>query len=438
MPKRRARQRRTTPAPNPSPPDLRWITVASLLALGFSGYLLWGSLAGGGVPGCGPASDCDTVLTSRWSSWLGVPVSLLALFLYAGVLATLAWRAQTQRPATAARLTQALVAGAVAILGAALWFTALQILVIRAICPFCMVAHACGLFVGIQLLRSVKARPAPGRTAPSKGKTSPPAFTRAFAAGAAALALLVIGQLRYEPPSYRVTGIGAATIQETHTAPPAIPTNATHDPGTGASQPDTAPPTRLLSVHDGQFTFDLNTVPVIGSPAAPTVALHFFDYTCRHCRTLHTLLAEAHHALGDRLALVSLPVPLEMDCNPILQRPIPAHTNACIYARIGLAVWRVDGAKLHQYDDWFFSFPQPPSPEAAQAEAGSLVGTNALANALRDAWIDAHIAQSISLYHTNYLRYQRSTLPLLMVGTNLVSGMLRTTNQLYSVLGISP
>jgi uncharacterized membrane protein len=403
--------------------------------MGISGYLLWGSLDSGGLPGCGPASGCDIVLTSRWSSWFGVPVSLPALVLYAGLLAALSWRVKDPSPVIAAWRWLGLTAGAVAILGAAVWFTVLQLFVIRAICPFCMVAHACGVMVGVQLLRRAQAGSESGQLASNQGKTSAPAFRWALGAGAGAVVLLVAGQLLYEPPSYRVTGIDAATIRETG-SPPGDPQEPESSVRELVAHPAQA--TRLLSVHDGLFVLDLNTAPVIGSPAAPTVVLHFFDYTCNHCRTLHTLLAEAHHALGDRLALVSLPVPLDMECNPILQRPMPAHVNACIYARIGLAIWRVQGAQLHAYDDWFFSFPRPPSPEAAQAEAGRLVGTNALAEALRDPWIGEYIAQSISLYHTNYLRYQRGTLPLLMVGTNLVSGIVRNTNQLYSVLGISP
>ena len=56
------------------------VGVASLVTI----YLAYVSLAlGGGVPGCGPDSGCDRVLSSPWAYWLGIPVSLPGLGLYA-------------------------------------------------------------------------------------------------------------------------------------------------------------------------------------------------------------------------------------------------------------------------------------------------------------------------------------------------------------------
>ena len=56
------------------------VGVASLVTV----YLAYVSLAlGGGVPGCGPDSGCDRVLSSPWAYWLGIPVSLPGLVLYA-------------------------------------------------------------------------------------------------------------------------------------------------------------------------------------------------------------------------------------------------------------------------------------------------------------------------------------------------------------------
>jgi uncharacterized membrane protein len=48
-----------------------------------TGYLSLVSLSqDGGVPGCGPESSCDQVLSSQWASWLGVPITLPGLVLY--------------------------------------------------------------------------------------------------------------------------------------------------------------------------------------------------------------------------------------------------------------------------------------------------------------------------------------------------------------------
>ena len=47
-------------------------------------YLALATLSqSGNVPGCGPDSGCDKVLNSKWAYWLGIPVSLPGLGLYA-------------------------------------------------------------------------------------------------------------------------------------------------------------------------------------------------------------------------------------------------------------------------------------------------------------------------------------------------------------------
>jgi hypothetical protein len=195
-------------------------------------------------------------------------------------------------------------------------------------------------------------------------------------------------------------------------------------------------------LHGGAFRIDLLTTPLYGRPDAPYVVVSLFDYTCNHCRNVHQHLKEAHRSLSNQLAIVSLPVPLDQSCNPIVKRALPEHTNACVYARLGLAVWRSDRTRMEAFDDWIFSSPRPPSVNEARARAAGLVGTNTLDSALKDPWIDQLIQTSIRLYHTNYLVYGQGRLPQLILGTNLASGQLRDTRQLYQLLstnlGLAP
>src|SRR5687768_6021962 len=121
------------------------VRVLLLAALLISIYLGWVSFGGTAVAGCGPESNCDKVLSSRWSKWFGIPVAVPAFFLYTFMLAavlrlTPKASAQQQRQAWSA-----LVPAAWVVLGAVVWFVALQLFVIKAMCPFCMAAHACGL-----------------------------------------------------------------------------------------------------------------------------------------------------------------------------------------------------------------------------------------------------------------------------------------------------
>src|SRR3954451_3235367 len=71
-------------------PGFRLLVVRVLLAMavGVDLYLAWVSLTGGTVAGCGPTSNCHSVLSSRWAYWFGIPVSLAALFVYLSLLVT--------------------------------------------------------------------------------------------------------------------------------------------------------------------------------------------------------------------------------------------------------------------------------------------------------------------------------------------------------------
>ena len=160
---------------------LRWL---GSVAFGLAAFLLWGSWSGQRLPGCG------AVLHSRWAYWLGVPVSLFALLAYAGVLvATLPGKAS---PSRFRRLSDNfLVAAAVAVIGAALWFIGLQLFVLHAICPFCIAAHACGLVVGGLLIR---------RLAAGELQLLPRTAFRCGLAGFLLVVALGAGQVAHAPP----------------------------------------------------------------------------------------------------------------------------------------------------------------------------------------------------------------------------------------------
>src|SRR2546423_6754489 len=105
--------------------DPRWLlAIRSLMAaaIGLAVYLLWVSLSGGAVAGCGPESNCDKVLHSQWSRWLGLPVSALALLIYLGIFAGTFWLRRTVAPDQQRAAWRGLVPSAVAVIGAALWF----------------------------------------------------------------------------------------------------------------------------------------------------------------------------------------------------------------------------------------------------------------------------------------------------------------------------
>src|SRR5688572_14560310 len=147
-------------------PGRNLFLLARVLVLGalvLSIYLGWVSFGGSAVAGCGPDSGCDKVLNSRWSKWFGIPVSVPAFFLYVLMLAGLLRltpkaSAQQQRQAWAVMVPAAWV-----VIGAVVWFVALQLLVIKAMCPFCMAAHACGLAAAAIVLYLAPVHAAPDK-----------------------------------------------------------------------------------------------------------------------------------------------------------------------------------------------------------------------------------------------------------------------------------
>lgn len=159
----------------------------ALVALGIAAYLGWHAWHVTAVAGCGGGEiwDCDHVLTSHWSKWLGIPVSIPAAALYATLLPSLfvissRRAAQQQQGVWAIVTTLCVAAGA-----AAIWFIALQVFVLGHLCKYCVVAHLCGLTLCGFILWT---RPLGN------------ALTSRFAAlGMAGLLVLVCGQVLVEP-----------------------------------------------------------------------------------------------------------------------------------------------------------------------------------------------------------------------------------------------
>lgn len=141
---------------------LRWLFTAvvmlSVAALSVSGYLSYVALTSSKILGCGSGGtfDCDHVLTSKWSTMLGVPVAAWASSLYLSVLVALlasARSATSPVPSAMRTWTWTLVTTAAVSAGlAALWFTGLQVFALKHLCPWCLAAHTCGLVLCIATL----------------------------------------------------------------------------------------------------------------------------------------------------------------------------------------------------------------------------------------------------------------------------------------------
>jgi uncharacterized membrane protein len=109
------------------------ITVA-LAGLGIAAYLTVVHYSGGD-PVCAIAHGCATVQQSDYAALAGVPVALLGLVGYLGVLAALARDGEAGRTA-AAFLS---LAG----LGFSAWLTYVEVGVLHAVCIWCVGSAVC-------------------------------------------------------------------------------------------------------------------------------------------------------------------------------------------------------------------------------------------------------------------------------------------------------
>lgn len=380
-------------------------------AAAISIYLAWASFGGNSVAGCGPDSGCDKVLGSRWSNWFGIPVSIPAILLYGLMLAATLRLTPRATPGQQRRAWTLLIPAAWAVLGAVVWFVSLQLFTIKAVCPFCMAAHACGLVAAVIVLASAPVRPAPEKPWQQEKEiyVVPKTAKAAALLALTSVGLLAGGQVAYQRAAFNVTSVAGGNLQ--------------------GAEAD-----RFLEIYQGRFRFNMNDVPLIGPPAAPKAIVSLFDYTCHHCQVMHGTLKQVQQRFSNELAIVSLPMPLDASCNYTVRRTPSAHTNACEYARLGLAVWRANRAVHPQFDDWLFEPKQPPELSAARQRAIELVGADKLSAALTNQWVEEHLQLGMSIYATNYYFAKQGSMPQLIVGTNLIGGTI-AADDLFARLG---
>ena len=402
-------------------PATPWFVVGLLgFAFAIAAYLGFASWQSGSVAGCGPGSACGDVLSSRWSSWLGIPVSLLALPFYI-LLALAAMRLSKGKSAEASeRWTSVALASSLVIGWAALWFTFIQAGVIGRFCPWCLTAHAAGLLAALMVCGSVLF---PGAKTRRLGRLTNRGILHAAVVGCLGVGLLVGGQLSYQPDTFTV-------VELSEEAPPEAE---------AVEQKVVSQPRDSLRLHGGRFQLKPSEYPILGQTGAPHVMLSLFDYTCHHCRSTHKHLASLIEAFPDELAILSLPTPLNTDCNPLMQRmgskTPEAHKDACDYAALSLAVFRLKPETWQGFDDWLFAGKEPPLLEVANARAIALVGdVELLRRTMQDRWISEQVGLAVEIYEANMQAKGQGRMPQLIVGNSVLTGAVNDPNKLFALV----
>ena len=390
-----------------SPRLVRLFSAAVLfsgIALAISGYLSYVAFTSSKILGCGGGVfSCDHVLTSKWSTLLGLPVAAWAGSMYLGVLTALlgtARSAVSAQPSLLRQWTWSIVTTAAVSAGlAALWFIGLQAFVLEHFCPWCLGAHTCGICLSIATLRY----------SPLAGQAKAMCASLGFIGtlGLVVIQLMTPQAQTFQEENFPQTPLDGGVIEEPATfdapggdggdvfmAPDAQSSHRTAMPevqwlaqwdsairmlasptlmfttqvadqatkpatkpstetpaaagsasaNAQAAEAQTAPAPVQRTVHLSRANIKLKPEhwPMIGSPAAKHIFVEMFDYTCKHCRKTQKAVLGARTALAGDLGIIVLPVPLNRNCNPYATGN--PNANACELAELSLAVWKADQA----------------------------------------------------------------------------------------------
>jgi len=284
-----------------------WSLVLSLVGIGLAGYLtvlhlglMRGELLGGAACGTSGAFNCHMVAGSSWGSFLGMPLSLWGLLGYVGVFAlALLARQSPDWAAHAMTLSAGLAALFVAI---DLLLFGVMVVVIRALCLFCLVTYAVNLLLAVIAWRALQ-RPWP----------------QIFKHLGPSCATLVPSSQR--PAAWLFWGIitvGVIGVSGVHAA-----TTFVSRGSLGSIQPQ-------LREYLGKQTplrLELTGDPVIGPSQAALQIVEFSDFFCPACQRASKLnpIIMANHR--DDASFTFKHFPLDMMCNDRIPRVV--HPGAC-------------------------------------------------------------------------------------------------------------
>lgn len=335
--------------------------------------------------GCDPVDGCSRLLSGRWSAWFGVPVSVPACLVYlAIVISSRMVKAEdrTWRLRTSGRFLA--MSTALAAL-AAFWFIALQFAAERAVCPYCLCLHACGLVAAGLVWQRLRRWP-----------------QQLLKPAGAGLAILIVGQTLVFRHPYRVDADVPAAME----TPPPL-SSARID--------------RHVHLFAGGKWFDLNpqTLPLLGSSQADHFIVVLSDYTCEHCRVTHQMLERSRLVLGDRVGVLVLPVLLDPQGNPYLPpdvtHPLPQDRAL---AKLALTVFCAKPSAFPEMNRWLFAENRVREEAETRAYAEKLVGAEALRAAERDPRVE-----QITLLGCELLaRKGGGSIPRMLIGSRQISG----------------
>ena len=333
---------------------LRRFKTASLLlcaaCLVLAGWMLFHSLTGERMAGCGAGSGCDSVMGSPWAYVAGgVPVSLPAAvtYLLLAICVLFLGGESSEDHALDRILWPMMLFLGGCIIGAALWFGWLQAFVLHAFCKFCSLLHLLGGIAAVLIILAARR---------SGIRLAVP-----LVAGLLAAAVFAVFQAYSRSEAVYDTGRADASLP----------------------------------------VFTDEEVPVLGAPDAPEELTLLFDFQCIHCRRLHRVLPELLAQAGGQYRIRLCPVPLSSACNPYIPSTgIDRFMGSCPLTRYALAVWYVRPEAAGAFWEYLLGDGDEHAaiaPADAETRAQALLDAD-FASAITDPRIDAYLRKVEELF----------------------------------------
>lgn len=306
------------------------IRLGSVVGLCICGFLLFRQMSGSleTLGGCNGDWSCAEVFNSKWGTLFGIPVALIAVVSYLTIFVL------SLAPVRKMGRYSDVILGAlgIALLIGSLWFVGVQ-LTFGVKCTFCLLAQFVGVSVGGIILKSLCEAIRFGVKV-----SAVPTFLLSFF-----LALAFIGG------QYGGSGDDLSVGKEGVTA----------DGDQRFENGFHKFPNLGLSIERGKF-------PTIGNPKADKAVVVLLDYSTISSQRIHPHITALAETLGEKLAIILIPVPLDKDCNQYWES---AHSaDACQMATYAYAAWEANPRIYKTYHDFLMQ-------GGTHSESGSISGT---------------------------------------------------------------
>jgi len=298
--------------------------------------------------------NCHDAYTSRFGAFGGVPVALLGLLFFAGVLTLVALCSQS---ASARQHLAGYVFAASTIgLAVVLYLAYASYFILQVVCLLCAGTYVA--VVGLFLLSGAAAK-VPMTSLPMHILNdlrvlirNPRGLAAAIVFVAAATAAIIVF-----PEQHVAAAAGIETAGDAQTAP-------------------TAPTASTQQIQQfEQWLSQQPRVPVMApSDGAAVVILKFNDYQCPGCgqtyRDYKPILAKWAKQAPGKIKFTAKDYPLERECNAFV--PQDLHSGAC-EAAVAVRLAREKG-KAEAMEDWLYANQPAMNPDTVRKAAASIGG----------------------------------------------------------------